>query len=84
MKEKRKKKKTQTEKNKGDKSYSERMRAKWFCCAFKLGFLELICKVSLIFKLKLELALSVILKVRELKLNLYIPANFGTIKTWSL
>ena len=34
-----------TEKNKqrqkiarGDRNYSERVRAKWFCCAFKLGF----------------------------------------------
>ena len=52
------KKKTKTEKNKGDKSYSERVRAKWFCCAFKLGFLQLICKASLIFKSNLELALS--------------------------
>ena len=42
------------------------MRAKWFCCAFKLGFLQLICKASLIFKSNLELALSVILKQREL------------------
>ena len=23
----------------GDKNYSERVRAKWFCCVFKLGFL---------------------------------------------
>ena len=30
--------------------------AKWFCCAFKLGFLQLIC--SLISKSNLELALS--------------------------
>ena len=48
-------KKTKTEKNKGGKSYSERVRAKWFCCAFKLGFLQLICKASLIFKSNLEL-----------------------------
>ena len=34
----------------GDRSYSERVRAKWFCCAFKLGFLQLIHKASLIFK----------------------------------
>ena len=34
----------------GDRSYSERVRAKWFCCAFKLGFLQLICKSCLIFK----------------------------------
>ena len=74
MKEKRKKnenkkakKQTKREKNKGgDRSYSERVRAKWFCCAFKLGFLQLICKASLIFKSNLELALSIILKQREL------------------
>ena len=29
-------------------SYSESVRAKWFCCAFKLGFVQLICKASLI------------------------------------
>ena len=40
--------KTKTEKNKADKGYSERVRAKWFCWAFKLGFLQLICKASLI------------------------------------
>ena len=50
----------------GDASYSERVRAKWLCCLFKLGFLQLICKVSLIFKSNLELALSNILKEREL------------------
>ena len=53
---------TKTERRKGNRSYSERVRAKWFCCAFKLGFLQLICKASLIFKLNLELALSIILK----------------------
>ena len=56
------KEKTKTEKNKGDKNYSERVEAKYFCCAFKLGFLQLICKASLVFKLNLELALSIILK----------------------
>ena len=60
-----KKKKTKTEKNKGGRSYSERVRAKLFCL-FKLGFLQLICKASLIFKTNLELALSIILKQREL------------------
>ena len=49
----------------GDKSYSERVRAKWFCCAFKLGFLQLIYKAFLIFKSNLKLALSIILKQRE-------------------
>ena len=55
-----KEKQTNTNRSKGKRSYSERVRAKWFCCAFKLGFLQLICKVSLIFKSNLELALSII------------------------
>ena len=45
-----KKKKKKTEKNKRDRNYSERVRAKQFCCVFKLGFLQLICKPSLIFR----------------------------------
>ena len=47
-----KEKQTKTEKSKGNRSYSERVRAKWFYCAFKLGFLQLICKGSLNFKSK--------------------------------
>ena len=39
---------------------------KRFCCTFKLGFLQLICKTSLIFKSNLQLALSMILKETEL------------------
>ena len=50
----------------GDRSYSESVRSKLFYCVFKLGFLQLICQVSLIFKSNLELALSIILKQREL------------------
>ena len=49
-----KKKKKRQERTRGDRSYSERVR---FCYAFKLGFLQLICKASLIFKSNLELAL---------------------------
>ena len=45
-----KEKQTKTERSMGDRSYSEGVRAKWFCCSFKLGFLQLICKASLIFK----------------------------------
>ena len=58
--------KTKTKKNNEDRSYSERVRAKWLCCAFKLDFLQLICEASLIYKSNLELALSIILKWREL------------------
>ena len=61
-----KEKQTKEEKSKGKRNYSERVRAKWFSCAFKLGFLQLIRKPSLIFKSNLELALSFILKQREL------------------
>ena len=39
-----KEKQTKAERSKRNKSYSERVRAKWFCCAFKLDFLQLICK----------------------------------------
>ena len=49
-----------------NRSYSERVRAKWFCCTFKLAFLQLIHNASLLFKSNLELALSIILKQKEL------------------
>ena len=52
-----KEKQKKAERSKRNRSYSERVRAKWFCCTFKLGFLQLICKASLIFKSNLELAL---------------------------
>ena len=54
--------KTKAKKNNEDRSSSERVRAKWLCCAFKLDFLQLICEASLIYKSNLELALSIILK----------------------
>ena len=75
-----KQKKTKTVKNKGDRSYSERLRAKWFCFAFKLGFLQLICKVSLIFKSNLELALSIILKQRELYESKHVAVGCRCLK----
>ena len=52
-----KEKQTKAERSNGNRNYSERVRAKWFCCAFNLGFLQLICKASLVFKSNLELAL---------------------------
>ena len=63
-----KKKQTNKQTNKGrkeergDTSFSETVRTKWFCCAFKLGFLQLMCNASLIFKSNLELAISITLK----------------------
>ena len=55
-----KEKQIKTERSKGNR----RVQAKWFCCTFKLGFLQLICKASLIFKLNLGFTLSIILKQR--------------------
>ena len=61
-------------------SFSESVRAKWFCCAFKLGFLQLICQASLISKLNLELALSIVLKERELYELKYIAVKCKCLK----
>ena len=58
-------KKAKTEKNKG---------------AFKLGFLQLICKASLIFKLNIELALSIILKQRELYESKHVAVECRCLK----
>ena len=63
-----------------NRSYSERVRAKLFCCAFKLGFLQLICKASLIFKSNLELALSIILKQRELYESKHVAVECRCLK----
>ena len=78
------KKKTKAEKNKGDKSYSKRVRAKWFCCAFKLGFLQLIGRASLIFKSNLESALSIFLKERELYKSTHVAVKYRCLKIWDL
>ena len=59
-------KQRKTERSKGNRSYSKKVRAKLFWCAFKLGFFQLICKTSLVSKSNLELVLSIILKPREL------------------
>ena len=67
-----------------DASYSESMRAKWFCCAFNSGFLKLICKASLIFKWNLELALSIILKERELCESKHVVVECRCLKRWNL
>ena len=65
-------------------SYSEIVRAKWFCCAFKLGFVQLICKASLIFKSNLELALSIILKERELYESKHVMVECRCLKICDL
>ena len=68
----------------GDASYSESMRAKLFCCAFKLGFLQFMCKASLIFKSNLELALLIILKETELYESKHVAMKCRYLKIWDL
>ena len=61
---------TKTKKQRSGASCSESVTAKWFCCAFKLGFVQFMCKASLIFKSNLELALSIIsLKKRIIRVK---------------
>ena len=79
-----KEKQTKAERSNGNRSYSERVRAKWFCCAFKLGFLQLIYMASLIFKSNLELALSIILKQRELYESKHVSEECRCLKIWDL
>ena len=89
------KRETQKQKNqqrqkrtRGNKSYIERVRAKWFCWAFKLGFCQLICKASFIFKSNLELALSIISKQKELYKSKHVAVEcsliFLNIYKWKL
>ena len=58
------------------------VEAKWFCFAFKLGFSQLICKASLIFKSNLELALSISLKERELYESKHVVVECRWLKMW--
>ena len=60
------------------------MTAKWFCCGFKLGFLQLICKTSLISTLNLELALTTILKEREWSESKSVVVECKCLKIWDL
>ena len=52
-------------------------------CAF-LGFFQLICKVSLIVKSNLELALSIILKQREIFESKHVAEECRCLKIWDL
>ena len=79
-----KEKQKKAERSKGNGSYSERVRSKWFCCAFKLGFLQLICETSSIFKSNLGLALSIILKQRELNELKHVSEECRCLKIWDL
>ena len=72
------------EEQSSDASYSERVRGKWFYYAFKLGCLQLIFKDSLICKSNLELALSIVLKERELYQSKHVVVECSCLKIWDL
>ena len=74
---------TNTQTKKGEGSYRERVRGMWFCWAFKLGFLLLMCKASSIFKSNLELVLSIILKERESYESKHVAVECS-LKIWDL
>ena len=76
--------KIKTEKNKGNGSYSESVRAKLFCHAFKVGFFQLIYQASLIFKSNLELALSNVLKEKEFYESKHVVLECRCLKLWDL
>ena len=50
----------------------------------KLGFFRLICTASLIFKSNLELALSIMLKERELYESKHVMVESRCLKIWDL
>ena len=74
----RKTKNKDTKELRDDACYIESVRAKWFCWAFDL------CKASLIFKSNLELALSIILKERELYEPKHVLLECRCLKIWDL
>ena len=76
--------KKKKQKRKEKQRHSERVRAKWFCFASKEGFLQLICKASLIFKLNLELALPIILLERKLYESKHDAVECRYLRIWHL
>ena len=82
-KQKQKKQKQIQKRTRGDRSYSERVRAKRFSCALELGFLQWIL-ISLIFKSNLELPLSIILKQSELYESKYVAVECRCLIIWDL
>ena len=78
---KRKEKQTKAERSKGSRSYSESVRGKWFCCAFKLGFFHLICKASLSLNSNLHLALSIKPFLIDKVIKKYLEYKFSSNQT---
>ena len=78
--------KTKTEKGQG--GGTEAIVKGWelndFVVSLSLVFFQLICKASLIFKWNLELALSIILKQRELCESKHAAVEYRCLNIWDL
>ena len=74
--------KTKIEKKKGAEAIMKGWELNDFCCT--LGFLQLICKASLIFKSNFELASSIIVKERELYETKHVAMECRCLKIWDL
>ena len=84
MKKKFNKKKERQKRTRWDRSYDERVRVKWFFCAFKSGFPQLMCKASLVFMWNFELVLAIVLKQRELYELKHVVVECRCLKVWEL
>ena len=72
--------KERCKRTRGDRTDNERVRAKCFCCAFKSGFPQLICRI----KSNLVLALSIFLKQIELYESKHVVVECRCLKIWDL
>ena len=84
MKEKRKEKKQRKKRTRGMEAIAKGWEIKDFVERLSLVFSNLICKASLIFKSNIELALSIILKERELYESKHVAMECRCLKIWDL
>ena len=76
--------KEREKKQRGGANYRQSVRAKWFCCAFKLSLVHLMYKVSLILHSNLQLTLSIILKEWESYESQHAVVECRRLKIWDL
>ena len=74
----------ETQKKKTEKNKGAKVTAKLFCCAFRLSFLQIICKAYWILKPNLGLALSIILKEKELYDSKHVAVESRCLKICDL
>ena len=67
-----------------NRSFSESVTDKWLCYAFKLGFLQFLCKASLILKSNLDLDLPIIFKQGKFYESKHVAVECRCLKIWDL